>query len=346
MKVAQPIKLPANQFDHFYKGGNRIGKLRNGPGGPMRPEEWLGSTTTRFGSQNQGLTVLEDGITLKESVALNPESWLGKAHVNRFGASIEILVKLLDPDQRLPVHYHPKRNFAKQHLGVPHGKTEAWIVLEAPEDAWVGIGFESNMSMSNVKSMVEKEDTQGLIGSLNKRNVKVGEGILVPAGIPHAIAEGIFILELQEPTDFSILLEWEGFAVDGLKDGHLNLGFDLALQALDLNALDKNEVEKLVVSAENNSSLMTSMLPVQAEPYFRSHLLRPKNASIEFGPGFSILLATQGKGQISTEKQGNFEINKGDAFIIPFESGAWSISGNVEVLLSRPPAPDAPMSSL
>jgi mannose-6-phosphate isomerase len=194
--------------------------------------------------------------------------------------------------------------------------------------------------------MVEKEDTQGLIGSLNKRSVKAGEGILVPAGIPHAIAEGIFILELQEPTDFSILLEWEGFAVDGLKDGHLNLGFDLALQALDLNALDKNEVEKLVVSAENNSSLMTSMLPVQAEPYFRSHLLRPKNTSIEFGPGFSILLATQGKGQISTEKQGNFEINKGDAFIIPFESGAWSISGNVEVLLSRPPAPDAPMSSL
>lgn len=237
MLVAQPIKLPANQFDHFYKGGNRIGKLRNGPGGPMRPEEWLGSTTTRFGSTNQGLTLLEDGTTLKESVSTNPESWLGKAHVNRFGASIEILVKLLDPDQRLPVHYHPKRNFAKQHLGVPHGKTEAWIVLEAPKDAWVGIGFESNMTMSNVKNMVEKEDTKGLINSLNKRTVKAGEGILVPAGIPHAIAEGIFILELQEPTDFSILLEWEGFAVDGLKDGHLNLGFDLALQALNLDAL-------------------------------------------------------------------------------------------------------------
>jgi len=56
--VAKPVKLLANQFDHFYKGGNRIGSLRNGPGGPMRPEEWLGSTTTRFGSDNQGLTVL------------------------------------------------------------------------------------------------------------------------------------------------------------------------------------------------------------------------------------------------------------------------------------------------
>jgi mannose-6-phosphate isomerase len=344
--VAKPIKLPANQFDHFYKGGNKIGKLRNGPGGPMRPEEWLGSTTTRFGSSNQGLTVLEDGTTLKESVLTNPESWLGKSHVNRYGASIELLVKLLDPDQRLPVHYHPTRNFAKQHLGVPHGKTEAWIVLEAPKDAWVGIGFESNMALANVKKMVDNEDTKGLIDSLNKRSVKAGDGILVPAGIPHAIAEGIFILELQEPTDFSILLEWEGFAVDGKKDGHLNLGFDLALQALDLNALKKEEVEKLVVSTENDSSLMRSMLPVQAEPYFRSHLIRPKNAAIEFAPGFAILLVTKGTGVIHTEKQGNFDTTSGDAFIIPFESGSWSVSGDIEVLLSRPPAPDAPMSSL
>ncbi len=151
MLVAQPIKLAANQFDHFYKGGQRIGKLRNGPGGPMRPEEWLGSTTTRFGSITQGLTILEDGTTLKESVLTNPESWLGKAHVNRYGASVELLVKLLDPAQRLPVHFHPNRNFAKQHLGVPHGKTEAWIVLEAPQDAWVGMGFESKMSLDVVK---------------------------------------------------------------------------------------------------------------------------------------------------------------------------------------------------
>ena len=141
-------------------------------------------------------------------------------------------------------------------------------------------------------------------------------------------------------------MEWEGFAVDGKKDGHLNLGFDLALQALDLNALEKADLEKLVVSENSDSTLMQSMLPVQADPYFRSHLIKPNNATIEFPSGFSILLATDGKGIISTEKQGNFEINKGDAFIIPFDSGGWSITGMIQVLLSRPPAPDAPMASL
>lgn len=346
MLSAKPIKLAANQFDHFYKGGNKIGKLRKGPGGPYRPEEWIGSTTTRFGASEQGLTILEDGTTLRASIRTNPESWLGKAHVNKYGDSIELLVKLLDPDQRLPVHFHPNRAFAKQHLGLAHGKTEAWIILEAPKDAWVGVGFENKMSMSSVKEMVEKENSKALINSLNKRTVQAGDGILVPAGIPHAIAEGIFILELQEPTDLSILLEWEDFAVDGKKDGHLNLGFDLALQALNFEALEQKDLDKLIVSTKDSNNLLTSMLPVQAEPYFRSHLIKPKNTTIEMAAGFAILLIIEGSGVLQTEKQGSLNIEKGDAILVPFDAGIWSVTGNVEVLLSRPPAPDAPMTSL
>ena len=47
------MRLPVNQFDHFYRGGDRIGALRHGPGGPQRPEEWIGSTTARFGQAPQ-----------------------------------------------------------------------------------------------------------------------------------------------------------------------------------------------------------------------------------------------------------------------------------------------------
>ena len=46
-------------------------------------------------------------------------------------------------------------------------------------------------------------------------------------------------------------MEWEGFAVDGVKDGNLNLGFDVALQALELSALSKDNVEKLIVNTQN-----------------------------------------------------------------------------------------------
>jgi mannose-6-phosphate isomerase len=83
--IATPSKLPSNQFDHFYKGGNRIGKLRNGPGGPMRPEEWIGSTTTRFGEAVNGLSKLSDGRLLKDAIGADPISWLGEKHLEKFG---------------------------------------------------------------------------------------------------------------------------------------------------------------------------------------------------------------------------------------------------------------------
>ena len=108
-----PAKLPSNQFDHFYRGGDRIGALRHGPGGPMRPEEWIGSVTTRFGAVEQGLSKLPDGTFLKDAIASDPIAWLGEEHFSHFGLSIEVLVKLLDPDQRLPVHFHPNKAFAK-----------------------------------------------------------------------------------------------------------------------------------------------------------------------------------------------------------------------------------------
>ncbi|MEK9737371.1 MAG: mannose-6-phosphate isomerase, partial [Candidatus Nanopelagicales bacterium] len=95
-----PVLLPVNQFDHFYRGGDRIGALRHGPGGPNRPEEWIGSTTTRFGEQAQGLSVLPDGRLLRDAVLADPRAWLGAAHVARYGSDVEVLVKFLDLGQR------------------------------------------------------------------------------------------------------------------------------------------------------------------------------------------------------------------------------------------------------
>jgi mannose-6-phosphate isomerase len=328
------VKLAANQFDHFYRGGYKIGALRNGPGGPQRPEEWLGSTVTRFGEATQGLTVLPDGRFLRDAVIENPVAWLGQTHIDNFGVSSELLVKLLDPDQRLPVHLHPNRAFAKQHLGLPHGKTEAWIILEAPEDAWVGVGFEKTMQMKEVRELVDTENTTALLASLNKLSVKPGDGVLVPAGIPHAIAEGIFLLELQEPTDLSIMLEWEGFKMDGHKDGHLNLGFDLALQAMELNALSKNDISGLRTNVEMSSAGMVSLLPSGADPYFRAHAV---SSGVVIEPGFAVLLALSGSGELQSESGETITIARGDAVVIPHAVGSWQLSGDSKAWISRPP---------
>jgi mannose-6-phosphate isomerase len=333
--IAKPSKLPSNQFDHFYKGGNRIGKLRNGPGGPMRPEEWIASTTTRFGESVNGLSKLENGQLLRDVIASDAISWLGEKHIAKFGASTEILVKLLDPDQRLPVHYHPNISFAKENLHMNHGKTEAWIILDAPAGAKVGIGFKEMMSKADVAAMVANHDSDGLLKSLVFKEVKAGDAVFVPAGVVHAIESGIFVLELQEPTDLSILLEWDGFAVDGDKDGHLNLGFDTALNALRLTPLSMDEEKEIITKFDIGGQRSGGIFNSIANPFFRADYLTQGHSKVE--SGFGIFLALSGEGVMIFDNDQPLEIKQGDAVVIPYCAGGFTLS-NCSGILSRPPA--------
>ncbi len=337
-----PSKLPSNQFDHFYRGGNRIGALRHGPGGPMRPEEWIGSITTRFGEAEQGLSKLPDGIFLKDAIAANPVSWLGQAHIDSFGLSIEVLVKLLDPDQRLPVHFHPNKAFAKQHLGLDHGKTEAWIILEAPVGSGVGLGFKETQNKEDLLKLVRDQDSQALLASLRRSEVSVGDAILVPAGVAHAIDSGIFVLELQEPTDLSALLEWEGFAVDGIKDGHLGLGFETVTDALMLDPLGDSEFNSLVLRNSLSGGALRSILPLKADGYFRAHLAPGIG---DFESGFAIGLVLDGAGEINFANAPGMQITKGDALVIPHAAGEFTISG-ANVIVCRPPLAELAKTAL
>lgn len=331
-----PAKLPSNQFDHFYRGGDRIGALRHGPGGPMRPEEWIGSVTTRFGEAEQGLSKLPDGTFLKDAIASDPIAWLGEEHFSHFGLSIEVLVKLLDPDQRLPVHFHPNKAFAKEHLGLDHGKTEAWIILEAPAGSGVGLGFKEKQNKEDLLKLVSDQDSQALLGSLRRSEVSVGDAILVPAGVAHAIDSGIFVLELQEPTDLSALLEWEGFAVDGNIDGHLGLGFETVTDALMLDPLSDADFDSLVTRNIFSGGTLRSVLPIKADGYFRAHLAPGIG---DFESGFAIGLVLDGAGDITFDNAPGMQITKGDALVIPHAAGKFTISGT-NMIVCRPPLAD------
>lgn len=342
-----PVLLPVNQFDHFYRGGDRIGSLRHGPGGPQRPEEWIGSTTARFGQAPQGFSRLPDGRLLIEAIDADPQAWLGSDHVARFGTSTEVLIKLLDLNQRLPVHLHPNREFSRTHLGLAHGKTEAWYVLDAPEGGEVGVGFAEEMSRAQVADWVAGEDSDALMGALRRRVVRPGDAMLVPAGLPHTVAAGVFVLELQEPTDLSILLEWQGFAVDGFKDGHLDLGFDTALQAVDLSAVSDSDLDRLVLPREEiEGAGLRSAMPPEADAYFRAHRFAVDDVPVEVPAGFAIVLILDGHGILRSEAAA-LEVTRGDVVLVPFAAGAYSFHAQSAAhpltgVVCRPPAPDAP----
>jgi mannose-6-phosphate isomerase len=338
--MLRPQLLPVNQLTHFYRGGRRIAAFRGGAldGDPRRPEEWIASMTTMTSERERGLSRLPDGTLLRDAVAADPPGWLGPSHVDKYGRSTELLIKLLDAGQRLPVHLHPDRAFARRHLGLPHGKTEAWIILDIDEGARVRLGFAEPMGLSRVRAMVDAGDSDGLVGSLRACQVHPGDAVLVPAGLPHCIDAGVFVLELQEPTDLSILLEAEDLAVDRRRDGHLGLGYDKALEALCLDALDDAALDGLVVRREQvDPGALAALLPPAAAPYFRAHRATGTDGGTLVDAGFAVVVVTDGAGRLVTGSGDGLEVKSGDAAVVPFAAGAWWLEGRVEAVVCRPP---------
>jgi mannose-6-phosphate isomerase len=281
---------------------------------------------------------------LRDALAADPEPFLGRAHVERFGADPALLVKLLDAGQRLPVHCHPSREFARRHLDCPFGKTEAWVITEVRGSSpAVHLGFVEEVDPATLAGWVERQETAAMLDALHRVAVAPGDTVLVPAGVPHAIGEGVFLVELQEPTDFSVLLEWSGFAVDGRADGHLGLGFDLALQAVDRSGWGPEALARLRGGRRDGRHArpgVEQLLPPEADPFFRAERLRPAAAGLaRFEQGFCILVVVDGAGRLQTEAGGSLDLRRGDTVLVPFAAGPGAVSGGVEVIRCLPPDP-------
>ncbi|MGH2676183.1 MAG: class I mannose-6-phosphate isomerase [Actinomycetota bacterium] len=343
----EPIVLGANQIHRFYRGGEAIAGFRGMPHrDKFAPEDWVGSATAVFGSETMGVSTLPDGRTVREALVSDPEAFLGSEHTERFGAEMGLLVKLLDAGQRLPVHCHPGREFARRHLDCPYGKTEAWIVVDVRSpDPFVHLGFRDDVDLATLTEWVTGQDTAAIVEAMHRLPAAVGDSILVPAGVPHAIGEGVFIVELQEPTDLSVLLEWEGFDIDGARDGHLGLGFETALGCVDRSGWGQEELGRLRAMRENGRARpgVDLLFPREADPFFRAERIRPRGTA-PLPAGLSILVVTAGSGTLQWGER-RLEVGRGDTVLIPFAAGDCVLNGPLEAVRCMPPDPAAPDAS-
>jgi mannose-6-phosphate isomerase len=339
----RPLLLPPNQPPHFYRGGAAIADLRGLPaGGERTPEDWVGSTTTRFGTTDVGLSRLPDGTPLRAAIEAQPQDYLGPAHTATYGADPGLLVKLLDAGQRLPVHYHPSRDFAARHLGCRYGKTEAWIVVGTSGAApTVHLGFREDVDREDVDAWVHSQATDRLLAAMHPLTVRPGDSVFVPAGVPHAIGAGVFLIELQEPTDFSIMLEWEGFPLDAT-EGHLGLGYDTALACLDRSGLGADRLADLRRNtADEYAEPVVRLLPPEADEYFRAQRIRPRGDVVTLDPSFAVLVTLDGQATLTTEAGDVVPIGRGDTMLIPYSAGKIEIRGTVDLVRCLPPATSA-----
>ncbi|AMM21491.1 hypothetical protein AX769_16800 [Frondihabitans sp. PAMC 28766] len=331
-----PLALAPNQpADRAYRGGAGILALRGiGSTDDHVPEDFIASTTSVHGTDGIGLTVLDDGMTLKDAISLDPIGYLGLDHVNRYGADTGLLVKILSTGERLFNHVHPDAAFAAAHLGSPRGKTEAWLITDTGAGSGtVWLGFRDEVDLATLRRLVVDQDTSALLGALNELTVTAGDWVFVPAGTPHAIGDGITLVELQEPSDLSILLEYRGFPGIDPAGAFLGLDLDTALGAVDFQPLVGPMLAAVHGHAEEGNRVR--LLPTGTDAFFRAELVAPAEPVI-LEPSFAVLIALDGVGELAWEG-GSRALGRGDVILVPYDAGSTVISGSVRAIRCLPP---------
>jgi len=327
----KPVLLPPNPIERFYRGGARIARFRGLSGwGEMAPEDWVGSAIPVAGEEERGKARLEDGTSVADALRADSEAWLGAEHAAGFGADPGLLVKLLDAGERLPVHWHPDRAFARARLHSCYGKTEAWVIIESEPGAVVYLGWRRDVAPEDLTAWHGSQDVDGMLDALHRFAVRAGDTILVPAGTPHAIGEGVLMVELQEPTDLSVLLEWKGFTDDPTGVGDLGLGPEVALRSASLDAMSSDDLDRLRSPGREARPNVEALFPPEAEAFFRAERITgPANLPA----GFSILVVVGGEGRLG----GEVTVGKGTTVMVPHAAGDLTLEGSVTAIRCMPP---------
>ena len=213
-----PVKLRPTRVWRTYIGGSRIDALHgvNADDG-LFPEEWIISMVTARNSgreafPDEGMCFLEDeDISLSDYIAANPEASLGAAHCRAVGETTGVLVKLIDAGERLTVQAHPDKETARRLFHSAYGKTECWHIVDGREingePPCIYMGFREGITEQEWRRCYNEQDIPAMLAALHRFDVTPGETYLIHGGVPHAIGAGCLLIEIQEPTDYTIRTE-------------------------------------------------------------------------------------------------------------------------------------------
>ena len=115
---------------------------------------------------------------------------------------LPLLAKYIFTSERLSIQVHPDDREARTR-GVPHGKSECWVILDAEPGSVLGLGLTADVSRERLRAAAQDGSIEGLLAW---REVSAGDVYFVPAGTVHAIGGGIALLELQQNCDVTYRL--------------------------------------------------------------------------------------------------------------------------------------------
>ena len=343
MAHSTPIPLRGATAWRTYLGGRLIRQLHGEPNAidDHFPEEWLTSVVTARNpgreSIVEGLSVAYDNESLRNKIAANPEEMLGAAFAAQFGATPGVLVKLLDSAERLTIQVHPTAAQAQRLFGSPFGKTECWHILGTRTingvEPCIYFGFRPGVTRKIWQDCFNCQDIPAMLACLHRFPVHPGDTWLIEGGVPHAIGAGCFLMEIQEPTDYTIRTERvtpSGLAVAD-ESCHQGLGFKKMFDCFDYTCRSAGDTRQMSQiqprKLAQNGSISTECIGYDRTHCFRlvEHLVHDEMIRPADGT-FSGLYVLSGTGKIGTET-----VSPGSTFFVPASHDAFSIRADGEM---------------
>lgn len=248
--------------------------------------------------------------TIKESI-------FGKK-CNKF-EEFPLLIKFIDAKDNLSIQVHPDDEYAIRN-GLGSGKNEMWYIIDCSEKSQIIGGVNSNLTQKNLQEIIENNEIKDY---LNYIDVKPGDCISILAGTIHAILKDIFICEIQQNSDTTYrVYDWDRKDKDG-NGRQLHKKEAIETIKVDMNPkVVHTDSELKVQKIASNKNFEVEK--VTCEDVFED------NSNEET---FYTINIVNGECKLSTDSE-QYELKKGDSFLIPATLGKYVIEGKVEFLKS------------
>ena len=356
--LKRPVYLERNSYQHFYNGGKLraefVGDFDEGD--DFYSEEWIFSTNRavtpgRENPPDKGISRIRlrsgEVVRITDLLKAFPDETLGKKHYKKHGPNLGILVKIFDVGKgaHIPVHWHPTPEFSKKYLKNDFGKNEAWLIVGKRPGGKAWVGWKEDVDPKDFKKWMNKQDVPKMRSMMHVVEPKVGDVIFLRASYVHSLGSGLCNLEPQEPTDWNILAEWEGYPF-GKKDVTCGLTMDEALAAADyskmpldyLNDYVRRTPEKI---RSQGVSREDHLVPNEAKQFFdMTKLVVKKNISAPAKRGFYCAICLNGEGK-AKGKFGEVPIKRGQSLFVHRSVPAFDFvkegRGDLEIVCCFPP---------
>ena len=336
--MKQPFFQTENRVSRTYRGGSLLEAFlgKENPSVSFCPEDWISSFVEAKNKQyvpGEGISRVWVNHRETPITEVISEEDFGPGRRDS-----GVLVKLLNSAERLGIQVHPTPDFSRTHFGTDYGKTECWHILETdPEvDAAVYIGFKEGITRQTWAELFQKQDVEGMLHALHRFRVRAGDTILVRAGTPHAIGAGVFLLEIQEPTDYTMRVEKTTLAGEQLTPMqiHYGVGEEALLDCFLYNGLSEQAAREayFLLPRASNSGGGTQLVTYDDTPCFALEKLEKGNRV--FPESFVTLIVTQDS--CITVGEERIKALRGNKLFVPYGCGQISLACG-EAIVCYPP---------